>query len=96
MPKVSIIDRNIEFNTDEAESILDAAIDNGVEIESDCGGNAVCGLCHIYVEQGGEFLSEMTSDEEDMLYDLDNRRENSRLACQAHAYGDVKITIPPA
>jgi len=96
MPKITIIENNIEFITDEAESVLDAAIENGVDIESDCGGNAVCGLCHIYIEDGGDLISEMTPDEDEMLSDLDNRRENSRLACQAHVYGDIKITIPPA
>ena len=95
MPKITIIESNIEFNTDEAESILDAAIENGVEIESDCGGNAVCGLCHIYVEEGDDLVSEMTPDEEEMLCDLDDRKENSRLACQVHVYGNIKVSIPP-
>lgn len=48
-----------------------------------CGGNAVCGTCHVYV--GASWVDRAGSPdefEEELLAQLDNRQPNSRLACQ--------------
>jgi 2Fe-2S ferredoxin len=46
-----------------------------------CGGMAMCASCQCYVKTDHE-LPEMHDDEEAMLYEAFNVKDNSRLACQ--------------
>lgn len=66
-----------------------AATSHGVAgILAECGGNAMCATCHVYVESGWlDRLPAMTS-EEDALLDgaAAERLPNSRLSCQ------IKVT----
>ncbi len=72
-------------------SLLDAARRAGVGISSICGGEATCGRCRVVVMNGPvsphqaverEFLSQLELD------------AGERLACRAHARGDVKVAVP--
>jgi 2Fe-2S ferredoxin len=70
--------------TEEGESLMRAATDNGVPgIDGDCGGQCACGTCHVYVQAPwGERLPATRPSENDMLAFANERRESSRLACQ--------------
>jgi len=72
-----------------AEIVMLAATSHGVSgILAECGGNAMCATCHVYVEDGWlDRLPAMTA-EEDALLDgaAAERLPNSRLSCQ------IKIT----
>lgn len=48
-----------------------------------CGGMAMCASCQCYIESEHE-LTEMSDDEEAMLSEAFNVKENSRLGCQLH------------
>lgn len=48
-----------------------------------CGGMAMCASCQCYVESDHD-LPERSDDEEAMLSEAFNVRENSRLGCQIH------------
>ena len=48
-----------------------------------CGGMAMCASCQCYVNSDHE-LPEKSDDEEAMLAEAFNVRENSRLGCQLH------------
>lgn len=48
-----------------------------------CGGMAMCASCQCYVQSDHE-LPEKSDDEEAMLSEAFNVRENSRLGCQLH------------
>jgi 2Fe-2S ferredoxin len=67
-------------------SVMRAAVTNGVEgIVGECGGQAMCATCHIYVRS--EYvagLPEMNEDEEEMLEVTSSPRDagRSRLGCQ--------------
>ncbi|GGE00851.1 (2Fe-2S) ferredoxin [Polymorphobacter glacialis] len=84
----------IEFNgtphtVDVADgvSLMEGALQNGVPgIDGDCGGNAACATCHVYVADGwmGK-IGERSESEEAMLDLADGLQENSRLACQIFA-----------
>jgi len=52
-------------------SLLDIALNCGVNLEHSCGGNCACTTCHVIVKQGEENLTEMDEDEEDRLYMAD-------------------------
>lgn len=80
------------------ESIMRAALRNGVDgIVGECGGQAMCATCHVYVvdDAGLPPVSEM---EEEMLEcTAAERRPSSRLGCQLAAgadFGDLEVELP--
>ena len=91
--KITINDQEIEVSP--GITILDAALDNGIKLDHNCGGNCACSTCHIYIEKGSENLSDMSDEEEDMLDTATGLQLNSRLACQSQIKGDVTVRIPP-
>lgn len=75
-------------------SILDVALNCGIDLQHACGGNCACTTCHIIVKAGEENLSDMEEDEEDRLYLADGLTLHSRLGCQSIVRGDVTVEIP--
>ena len=70
-------------------SAMLAALTHGVNgIVAECGGNAVCATCHVYVDEAWLDKLAPVSAEEDALLDgtAAERLANSRLSCQ------IKIT----
>jgi ferredoxin, 2Fe-2S len=67
------------------ESVMAAAVRNGVPgIIGECGGNASCATCHVWVRDEFLDLAGEPGDLEDDLLDLgvSERRASSRLSCQ--------------
>lgn len=95
MPKVKFLPSEIEVEVAEGYNLLDAALDNNVQIDHNCGGNCACSTCHVIIEQGIESLDEKSEDEEDMLDEAEDLTENSRLACQCKVMSDMIVKIPP-
>lgn len=75
-------------------SLLDIALNFGVNLEHSCGGNCACTTCHVIVKEGEENLTEMDEDEEDRLYMADGLTLHSRLGCQCVVTGDLTVEIP--
>src|SRR5512144_2573946 len=44
-------------------SLLDIALNFGINLEHSCGGNCACTTCHVIVKEGDENLTEMDDDE---------------------------------
>ncbi|MEH2565511.1 2Fe-2S iron-sulfur cluster-binding protein [Bradyrhizobium sp. AZCC 2289] len=92
MPIIIFIrpDRRAErIEAEPGESVMMAAIRHGVdEIVAECGGNAMCATCHVYVDDRWIGRLAAVSDEEDALLDgtASARQPGSRLSCQ------IKIT----
>ncbi|MGI4978105.1 MAG: 2Fe-2S iron-sulfur cluster-binding protein [Janthinobacterium lividum] len=66
-------------------SVMQAAINEGIDgIVAECGGNAMCATCHVYVDPAWEAkVPAIKQDEEDMLDSTaSERKPNSRLSCQ--------------
>jgi ferredoxin, 2Fe-2S len=88
MPKITYVSEDgakQAFDVPIGLSVMRGASLNDVDgIESQCGGYAQCGTCHVYVDPrtaGG--LNAMEADEDNMLgYTVCERRGNSRLSCQ--------------
>ncbi|HLJ53696.1 MAG TPA: 2Fe-2S iron-sulfur cluster-binding protein [Chthonomonadaceae bacterium] len=76
------------------DTILDAAIDHGVDLPHECGGNCACTTCHVRIESGAERLSPMEAVEEARLATSAARTPASRLACQALLTGGLVIVTP--
>ncbi len=72
-------------------SVMEAAMVKEVNgIKADCGGCCACATCHIYVAP--EWLAKlpaMDEYEDAMLDSTDDRRDNSRLACQIEITDDM-------
>lgn len=64
--------------------LMEVAVDNAIPgIDGDCGGEAACATCHVYVaQQWRDATGERTDDEQAMLDNTFGVREESRLSCQ--------------
>ncbi len=87
----------------EGTPLLEAARSLGVDIDSVCGGRALCGRCQVSVSEG-EFPKHGIVSSEDHLSEAGDaemaygeRRglsEERRLSCQAKIRGDLAIDVP--
>jgi len=85
--------------------VLEAARSLGVDIDSVCGGRAICGRCQILCSEGdfakhgiqssAAHLSEFTKTEERWERVKKVSLNGRRLSCQARLEGDVVIDVPP-
>jgi len=79
-------------------SVMRAAIQNGVSgIVGECGGQAMCATCHVYVDTTLDLPT--PSDDEDEMLDCTacDRTDESRLGCQLHAGRDfeaIEVRLP--
>jgi 2Fe-2S ferredoxin len=75
-------------------SLLEAAEQLGFSLNHDCGGNASCTTCRVDVIAGGENLSDIDFDEQDLLDREALTEPYHRLGCQARVLGDVIVQVP--
>ena len=76
----------------DGESAMLAATRHGVAgIVAECGGNAMCATCHVYVDESWLGRLPAVGDEEDALLDgaAAERLANSRLSCQIKLAPDL-------
>ena len=85
----------VELPIAEGESVLDVCLENGIELQHNCGGVCGCSTCHVYVNKGMDNLQEISEKEEDFIDRAVNPRITSRLGCQCIMIdGDIEITLP--
>ena len=108
MPRYKItfqpLDQTVEIDPEtegeprdgERGTILQAALENGIDLDHACGGVCACSTCHVIVRQGAETIPAAEDDEEDQLDNAPGLTLQSRLACQAVPDGskDVVVEIP--
>ena len=73
-------------------SAMQLAVINGIEeIVAECGGNAMCATCHVYVDESWIDRLPAMSDDEDALLDgaAAERMKTSRLSCQIKMAPDL-------
>jgi len=86
---------SVELPIAEGESVLDVCLENGIELQHNCGGVCGCSTCHVYVNKGMDNVQEISEKEEDFIDRAVNPRINSRLGCQCILIdGDIEITLP--
>ncbi len=83
-------------------SLLEAARQMGVEIESICGGRLTCGKCKIQIEEGvfqkhgitsgKAHVSPPGAEERELLENM--RATNYRLSCSCYVEGDILAFVP--
>ena len=97
--RICIQDQDKELQLTVGESILDAALAQGVDIDHACGGVCACSTCHVKILRGAECFREASEDEEDQLDEARDVALNSRLSCQSVLErlpedGRIEIMIP--
>lgn len=95
MPRVTFL--HPEGKSGEVEpnlSLLEASEALGFPLNHDCGGNASCTTCRVEVQEGGDNLSEIDFDEQDLLDREALTEPWHRLGCQARVLGDVVVRVP--
>ncbi|MDC0598394.1 ISC system 2Fe-2S type ferredoxin [Gammaproteobacteria bacterium] len=95
LPNAELCPQGVEIQAEAGESILDAALRNGVEIEHACEKSCACTTCHVIVRAGFDSLAESDELEDDYLDKAWGLEPESRLSCQAKvADEDLVIEIP--
>lgn len=92
MPIVKILPSAKTIDVPEGTSLLAAVQKAGEKITTDCGGQADCGQCHIYVQEGRKGVSKMKAAENSLLDTIVGVSSKSRLACQT-LVGTTDVTV---
>ncbi len=69
-------------------TILEHAHKLGIEVDSECGGQGICGRCVVRIDPGAEALNSPTAAEKAL-----NLGKNQRLACQAQIIKPANIRV---
>ena len=91
--KIIILDREKKIHELKAEKnlvLMEIIRDAGLPIEAACGGCAACATCHVYVDY--KWLSKLKDadeEEQSMLDQTFNIKDNSRLSCQIEYTDDL-------
>lgn len=94
--------RQTTVEADDGASVMETAIGSGLDgIVAECGGNAMCATCHVYVDDAWlSALPELLDFEDAMLEEtISPRTANSRLSCQIPATPDLDglvVRLPEA
>ncbi len=91
-PRVKVFGSGETYAAGMLTSILNILLSNRFPIDTACGGRAECGRCIIRIRSGAELLSPLREREARKLESL-GAGENTRLACQCYARGDVEIEV---
>ncbi|MGI4728645.1 MAG: 2Fe-2S iron-sulfur cluster-binding protein [Janthinobacterium lividum] len=87
--------QTVDLPIAEGESVLDVCLENGIDLQHNCGGVCGCSTCHIYVNKGMDSVQEISDKEEDFIDRAVNPRITSRLGCQCVMIdGNIEVTIP--
>ena len=81
-----------EVEVPTGKRVMQAAIGAGIDgIVAECGGQAMCATCHVYVESPWADKFPSISEEEDEMLDdtVSPRTDASRLSCQLVVGDDV-------
>ena len=95
LPHVELCPEGSVIEAEPGQSVCDALLANGIEIEHACEKSCACTTCHVIVREGFGSLGEADEDEEDLLDKAWGLEPTSRLSCQARlADQELVIEIP--
>ncbi len=95
LPHAKLCPQGAVIDADSGESILDAALRNGIEIEHACEKSCACTTCHVLVREGFASLAPSDELEDDQLDKAWGLEPDSRLGCQAIVAGQNLIVELP-
>jgi len=88
-----------KFTLEVGQTILEAALEQDLDLDHACGGVCACSTCHVKVKQGKDCLSPASEDELDQLDEARDVGLDSRLGCQSRLLrvppgGVIELQIP--
>ncbi|MDR3409466.1 MAG: ISC system 2Fe-2S type ferredoxin [Formivibrio sp.] len=92
LPHAELCPEGAVIEAETGELIINALLENGIEIEHACEKSCACTTCHVIVREGFNSLNEADELEEDQLDKAWGLEATSRLSCQA-VVGDVDLVI---
>ena len=101
MATFTVVDRDgstKEITANNGDSLMEAVLDNDVDIEAACEGSLACATCHLVLDQATyDKLGEPSEDETDMLDLAFGLTATSRLSCQIKVSDEIEgatFTVP--
>jgi 2Fe-2S ferredoxin len=93
-PSITFLPMRKTVTVKPGTTVLQAALDNRINLDHSCNGNMACTTCHIYIRSGEASLMPSTPDEDDLLDGAENVQPCSRLGCQTIVHHDLTVEIP--
>jgi 2Fe-2S ferredoxin len=95
LPHATLCPQGAEFEAPAGQSVLDALLEQHIDLEHACEKSCACTTCHVILRQGFESLDAAEEKEEDLLDKAWGLEATSRLSCQARvADADLTLEIP--
>ncbi len=92
LPHEELCPEGAEIEAKTGESICDALLGHGIEIEHACEQSCACTTCHVVLREGYDALKPPEEEEEDLLDKAWGLEPTSRLSCQV-LVGDKDLVI---
>jgi 2Fe-2S ferredoxin len=93
MALVTVMPSGKMIEVAEGTTLLAALLGAEVVIPHKCDGQAKCGSCHIFVQEGRKGVSKIAREENERLDAIVGVGSKSRLACQTKVLGTENIKI---
>lgn len=93
MATITIMPSGKTIDAVEGTTLLAAILLAEEAIAHKCEGQAQCGSCHIFVQEGRKGISKVAREENEKLDSIVGVGSKSRLACQAKVLGTENIKI---
>jgi 2Fe-2S ferredoxin len=94
-PHAELLPEGGVIEAQEGQSVCEAMLENGIDIEHACEMSNSCTTCHVYIRKGFDSLEESGETEDDMLDKAWGLDMQSRLSCQAIVGSeDLEVEIP--
>lgn len=92
MTTLTVLPSGKTYDVAAGTTIMKALLAAGETIAHKCEGEAKCGSCHIFVQEGRKTISRIQKLENEKLDTLVGVGSKSRLACQA-VLGEEPVTV---
>ena len=92
LPHHELCPEGAVIEAEPGQSLCDALLDNGIEIEHACEKSCACTTCHVVIREGYGSLGDADEIEEDLLDKAWGLTPTSRLSCQA-IVGETPLVI---
>jgi 2Fe-2S ferredoxin len=93
MTTLTVLPEGKTIEVSEGTTILAALLGAEIAIPHKCDGNAKCGSCHIFVQEGRKGVSKIGKIENEKLDSIVGVGSKSRLACQTVILGTENVKI---
>ncbi|CCE09101.1 putative Ferredoxin, 2Fe-2S [Bradyrhizobium sp. STM 3843] len=93
MTTLTVMPSGQTIEVGEGTTILAALLGANIEIQHKCEGQAKCGSCHIFLQEGRKGVSKVSKLENEKLDTIVGVGSKSRLACQATILGTENVKI---